>query len=140
MNRNFPDSSPGLLLVDSEITASLSRCSTTPSGFPRSGPTHQACTVLDNSIIDHEAMRREFRQAVVLHGRVALGDDLLPTVTSWPTSPDMAAASHKRNTRDRAPAEIMSRVWWAVALAVPRERRIGPGRRSGSARALPQNL
>jgi hypothetical protein len=31
------------------------------------------------SIIDHEATLEEFRQAVVLHRPVALGDDLLPT-------------------------------------------------------------
>jgi hypothetical protein len=38
-----------------------------------------ACTVGYNSIIDYEAMLEEFRQAVVLHSPVALGDDLPPT-------------------------------------------------------------
>jgi len=34
MNRNFPDSSPGLLFVDSEITASLSRVIDHPVWIP----------------------------------------------------------------------------------------------------------
>jgi hypothetical protein len=38
MNRNFPDSSPGLLLVDSEMTASLSRVFGDPVWIPAQRP------------------------------------------------------------------------------------------------------
>src|SRR4051812_36006550 len=135
MNRNFPDISPGLLLLDSEITASLSR-GAHPVWIPAQRPGDQDCTVLNNSIIDHEATRREFRQAVVLHGRVCLGDDLLPTATSWHTSPDMAAASHKRNRCDRTRVRdhALSRVGGSARRSRS-ERLGGPPRRAGDAGA-----